>query len=136
MLEPLPKLSGAADPAAGQLRRTGFNVQEVVGDDSVVLHLQGELDMATAADLRHALDRALIVDATGLVLDLTDLTFVDSTGISLLLSASRQAKDHDRTFALRHPSRMVRKILRLSGVARQLKVGPTDDPAGDRVGSG
>ncbi len=129
MLEPFPKIPGAADAAAVKLRRTGFNVQEVVGGDSVVLHLQGELDMATAAHLRHALDQALTGDASGLVLDLTDLTFVDSTGINLFLSASRQAEDRDRSFALRHPSRMVRKSLRLSGVARQLKVGPTDHPA-------
>ncbi len=90
-----PEVSSAADAAAVKLRRTGFNVQEVVGDDSVVLHLQGELDMATAAHLRHALDHALTGDATGLVLDLTDLTFVDSTGINLFLSASRQAEDRD-----------------------------------------
>ena len=131
MLEPFPTISGAADEAAVKLRRTGFNVQEVVGGDSVVLHLQGELDTATAAHLRHALSRALSGDATGLVLDLTDLTFVDSTGINLFLSASRHAEDRDRSFALRHPSHMVRKSLRLSGVARQLKVGPIDHPAGD-----
>ena len=131
MLEPFPELSGVADATAGKLRRTGFNVQEEVDDDSVVLHLQGELDMATAAPLRRALDHALVGDATGIVLDLTHLTFVDATGISLFLSACRQAEDLGRCFALRHPSRMVLKTLRLSGVARVLEVGPVDHPAGD-----
>ena len=51
--------------------------------------------MATASHLRHALDDAMTEDATGLVVDLTVLTSVDSTGISLFLSACRQAEDLD-----------------------------------------
>lgn len=109
MIEPFPSVPGAEPSAATNLRRTGFNARAVVADDTVIIHLQGELDLATAGHLRRVVDASMADDATGLVLDLTDLTFVDSTGITTFLRAGRQAENHGRSFTLRHPSRAVLK---------------------------
>ena len=129
MLRPLPAVTCPELPGVANLRRTGFNAHAVVVEDTAVLHLQGELDMATAGLLRRVLDEAMAEDVTGLLLDLTDLTFVDSSGIGLFVSAARQAQVGGRSFTLRHPTPMVLKALRLTGVDHQLLVEPTGPAA-------
>lgn len=130
MLEPFPTVSDAAASAAANLRRTGFNALAVSGDHSVVVHLQGELDMSTADHLRQVLDGAMTRDAPGIVLDLAHLTFIDSTGIGVLVGASRRAQGLGRSFAVRNPGRAVLKTLRLTGVDQRLKPMSPDHPAG------
>ena len=52
----------------------------------------GEIDIATAAELRSALELAVRPGITDLVIDLTDVTFMDSSGVRALLLAARGAK--------------------------------------------
>ncbi len=132
MLEPFSMVCDSESSAAESLRRTGFHAQPVVVDRAVIVHLQGELDMATAADLQRVVDAAMAEDAATVVLDLTNLTFVDSTGISVFLRAGRQAETHGRTLKLRRPTQAVLKILRLSGLDRQLNLGSAEHPAAGR----
>lgn len=59
--------------------------------ERVVLHLKGELDLAVVPELRHAVQQLLQVGFEVLVVDLRALTFIDSSGLRELLSASRAA---------------------------------------------
>ena len=111
--------SGAAGPL---LRRTGFYAEIHEIDQTVVLRLEGELDTATARELRAALATAMASDATSVVLDLAGLSFIDSTGIAVFLAACHQAESRGRSFSLRDPGRMVLKVLHLTGVDRLLAV--------------
>ena len=120
MLAPSP--SSAPPYGPGTLRRTGFCVEVDQLDDTVVLRLQGELDTATSRELRAALATAMAGDASAMVLDLAALSFIDSTGIAVLLAACHQAESQGRSFSLRHPGRMVLKVLNLTGVDRLLSV--------------
>ena len=114
--------SSSVGAAAPILRRTGFYVEVNEVEGSVVLRLEGELDTATARELRAALATAMATDATAVVLDLSGLSFIDSTGIAVFLAACHQAESHGRSFTLRHPGRMVLKVLHLTGVDRLLAV--------------
>ena len=134
MLEPFPTAADAAPSAAANLRRTGFNALAVSGGPNVVVHLQGELDMATADRLRQVLDGAMTRDADALVLDLTHLTFIDSTGIGVLVGASQRARRHGRSFVVRHAGRSVLKTLRLTGLDEQLQPMSPEHPAGQGLG--
>lgn len=72
-----------------------------VDPDSIrpsVLQVSGELDHHTAPRLRAALDE-LPADA-GLVLDLTDLDYCDSSGITVLVSAQQRAQGADSSLSL------------------------------------
>ena len=135
MFEPFPAVPGVEPATAATLRRTGFNALAVVADHRVVVHLQGELDMATADHLRQVLDATMTDDTADVVIDLADLTFIDSTGIRVLLSASRRARRQNCSFAMRQPSRVVLKTLRLTGVDEQLNVGSPEHPAGRGLAS-
>jgi anti-sigma B factor antagonist len=112
--------SSGDEVSIGQLLRTGFHSERQVTDDAIVLRLHGELDMATAPGLGRQLNDDLDSTPIALVLDLSELTFLDSTGVRVLLSAARRAAKQGCSFSLRSPTRSVAKTLRLTGVDRMI----------------
>ncbi len=122
MIAPSPQPVAATGEAATDLLRTGFHIEHENLGRTVVLRLHGELDMATARALRAALLKAMSVDGTPVALDLSGLSFIDSTGIAVLLAAGRQALDEERSFSLHHPGRMVGKALQLTGADRLIAI--------------
>jgi anti-sigma B factor antagonist len=75
----------------------------------------GELDVSTVEQLRETLN---FNDdpGTGIELDLGGLTFMDSSGIRLLVEADLAARENGHTFAITRPSRQVRRILEAVGI--------------------
>ena len=122
----MPKyvLDGSDDLAlvTSDLLRTGFSAEADTANGVIVLKLQGELDMATAPGLGQALNRALDARPTTLRLDLTELGFLDSTGIRVLIGGCRRAGAQGCAFVLRSPSRSVMKALKLTGVDRLMEI--------------
>lgn len=89
---------------------------------AVLVRLEGELDMASAPRFERVLNTALEHCASTVALDLSELTFLDSTGIHVLISADRRATHQGCTFVLRSPTRSVLKVLRLTGVDRLMVI--------------
>lgn len=84
--------------------------------DGTVLALAGELDIASAPILEKAVDELDPVDASPrLVLDLSEVTFMDSTGLRALLVARQQAGESGRDLVLRPGPRQVQRVFELSG---------------------
>jgi len=78
-----------------------------------VIRPAGEVELNTARVLRHELDTARNEAATTL-LDLSDVTFMDSTGLQLLLEASRRSAESEWIFLMVRPSEPVRRLIELS----------------------
>lgn len=121
MLAASSPYTGSHD-AAVALRRTGFYLQVDDLADTSVIRLHGELDMAAGGVLHTALRQALATGAPSIVLDLTELTFVDSAGLSLFLGARNQAVAQHKTLTLRNPTGTVLKVLRLIGADRLMSI--------------
>ena len=86
------------------------------------LRVAGEIDLASVPELREALDG--LGDAPGeLALDLTQVTFMDSTGLQLLLRLGRERADPERPWRLR-ASEPVERVCVVSGVAARLPLQP------------
>lgn len=89
----------------------------------------GELDLATAPLLESAFN-AVFQDqaAEMIVVDLTELSFIDSTGVSLLVRMDRACADADR-LRLINGSRAVERVLDVTGVRSRLPIiSRHDDP--------
>ncbi len=114
------------DPATSALRRTGFHAEVLPLDDHVVVRLHGELDMATSPALDKALTAAFDGAGTAVVVDLANLTFMDSTGIAVLLGARQRADEGGHSLVVRAPRRAVLKAFRLTGVDQILAIEPDE----------
>jgi anti-anti-sigma factor len=85
-----------------------------------VVALAGELDLASASLLEEEMAKALAADAPAIVLDLSELRFIDSTGIRLLLRLqARSPKEGNRLRMIRGTAQ-VQRALELTGADRVL----------------
>jgi anti-anti-sigma factor len=97
---------------------------EVFGDmHRVVVHAIGEVDLASSTVLRATLAR-LAAARRDVVLDLACVTFMDASGVGVILGAYREARGMGVAFVLRGPSRAVTKVLDLTGTLRVVPVEP------------
>jgi anti-anti-sigma factor len=94
-----------------------------------LVRADGEIDFSTVGPLRRELDAAREQSVT-VLLDLSRVTFIDSTGLELLLDASRSSASSDWAFFVVRPSRAVERLIEISGTADRLTL---VDPRGERV---
>jgi anti-sigma B factor antagonist len=86
-------------------------------DPDGVLVLEGELDAHSASSLAEQLHS----DPGIGVLDLAAVSFIDSSGLRVIVEA-HQAREHDRGLVLRSPSAAVQRLLEISGLSSHLDV--------------
>ena len=91
-----------------------------------VLRVAGELDHYTAPRLSAALDT---VPDGGLVIDLTDLAYCDSTGISVLVIAYQRAQAANSPFGLAGLNHELTRVFQVVGLYNVLPFHPTVDEA-------
>lgn len=105
--------------------------------ERAVVAVSGEVDLETASQLGdHALD-ALREVSPHVVLDLSEVSFMDSTGLKVLLTISRRAELAGGSFVVAGPTRPVRKILSLTGLDQTFTVvDSVQDVTTDEVSSG
>jgi anti-sigma B factor antagonist len=89
--------------------------------DRVILGLDGELDMANASHLQAALAQAHQSTAAMIVLDLRQLSFIDSTGLRVLLAARKEAQERGQEFAVTPGSQQVQRLLAVTRVSDHLR---------------
>jgi anti-sigma B factor antagonist len=87
-------------------------------DGVPVIRLAGELDLSTAETARVAIAPAMEGTPPSLVLDLSGLEFMDSTGIALMVSLTRLAGRVD----LRRPQQSIRRLLEVTGLVDTFRI--------------
>ncbi|GAA2974147.1 hypothetical protein GCM10010519_06690 [Streptomyces lactacystinicus] len=93
------------------------------GHDPFVVRADGEIDLGTAPSLRRALTAAL-KSHREVVLDLSEVTFMDCAGLGVLVQAHNQADRCGGRLALRGAGRCVLRLLKLTGLNGRLIVEP------------
>jgi anti-sigma B factor antagonist len=89
------------------------------------LVLGGELDMSARFQAEQALDRLLATPLDQLVVDLGEVTFVDSTGMGLILETHERARSEGFSLRLLRGPAEVQRVFELAGVADLLPFAPT-----------
>ncbi|HEX8002663.1 MAG TPA: STAS domain-containing protein [Mycobacteriales bacterium] len=96
-----------------------FAVATAVDGGTTVVVVRGELDIASAAALRETFLRLIDTETLpDLAIDGSGLTFVDSSGLAVLLMAARRWNDAGKRITLRDPSPTLVRIVDLTGVRR------------------
>jgi anti-sigma B factor antagonist len=100
-------------------------------DDVYVVRVRGEVDMSHEEELRGELRTAVAADAKGIVVDLTECEFIDSSGVrALLLSREAQhPEEGTERLAVAASSEQILRILSVMGIDRVIPIRPTVEEA-------
>jgi anti-sigma B factor antagonist len=95
----------------------------------VTIAVAGELDLATAPDLLNRVVDLIEGGHHRVVLDLRELTFCDSAGLSVLARMRKKAAQFDGALVLARPTHIVRSVLELTGMTKVIPTFETVDEA-------
>ena len=98
-----------------------LSVETRIEDGRVIITMEGELDMANAPGLQSAVESRELADAGTVVLDLQGLTFLDSTGLRVILAAWERCRARGQEFAVTPGSAQVQRLLSITGVGEHLR---------------
>ena len=93
-----------------------LRVEVIDGPRSARMALHGEFDIASADDAGRALQELLGRDLDAVVIDLSELDFMDSTGVKFLVDGRDTARARGVRLTLVHGGDPVRRVLTVSGV--------------------
>jgi anti-sigma B factor antagonist len=96
-----------------------FAVERTDGEDRIVVSVRGDVDLGTVDALSQALEQATRGGGQ-VVIDMTDVTFLDSTGVRVLVEAYRGAQRSGGALYVRGARHWVARVLEVTGVARLL----------------
>ena len=94
-------------------------VKCIMSDDSLMITIEGEIDHHTAKFIRDEIDKAIYYyRPKSAVMDLSAITFMDSSGLGLILGRYTQMVQLGGTLKIKDPTPQITKILVLAGVDR------------------
>jgi len=102
----------------------GLTVQQ---QENGVVVVAGELSLAEAPILERHLADVLATASSTIVVDLADVEFIDSTGLSVLVRAQQQASERGVEFGVQNPRAQAHRLLSLTGLEERLTI--ADPPA-------
>ena len=89
----------------------------------MIARVTGEIDMSNSGELRTAITQATPNDALGVVLDLSEVTYIDSAGIHLLFRLGESLRNRGQTLrVVVPPDSPTSDALRLAGIKRHVDV--------------
>ena len=91
-------------------------------DDAIVLRLTGDVDLETAGLLDAPLQTLQLDGRTDLVVDLSGIGFIDSTGLRVLVQAHRRAVIRGRALLIRGATDHARRLFQVTGIDRELMI--------------
>ena len=92
-----------------------------------MIAMSGELDLASSPALQEELDRIASSQSQLLIIDLRELDFMDSTGLSVLVRAHQRAEEQGRQVAMVKGPQQVQRLLSLTGVGDKLTLVDTPE---------
>lgn len=93
-----------------------------LADDAYVVTARGELDLYAVDELRDALERILEAGARNLVVDVLDVSFLDSTALGLLLEFAGRIRSRGGTLLLVTDNPHVRRLLQVTGLESRFEL--------------
>jgi anti-sigma B factor antagonist len=106
-----------------RLGRAAPGTSAVIDEEAgAVVKVAGELEFGTAPTLREALLGLSQEGADPVVVDLAEVQFIDSSGVSLLVQAKQRIESQGGRFVLRRPAHRVKRVLEVAGLSEMFAI--------------
>ena len=91
--------------------------------DALIVHVRGEIDHHSAVEVRTGIDERILTErAERVLLELSAVDFMDSSGLGLIMGRFALVKQYGGTLSVLDPSPAVVKMMRLAGMERMVTV--------------
>lgn len=95
--------------------------------DWTVVAVSGEVDVATAPSFRQSATEVLDSGVTKLIIDMTPIDFIDSSGLGVLIGVRKRVEDINGELVLVAPQRQVNRLFDITGLTDVFTIVPTLD---------
>jgi anti-anti-sigma factor len=113
---------------------TEFAVRVQTTSSRCVLAVSGEIDLSVSAHLADiVIDCASRTDASDIVIDLSGVSFIDSTGLGALITIRLAARERGQRLVLQSPTPHVAEVLAITGLDHVLEIETADDVRAESV---
>jgi anti-anti-sigma factor len=99
-----------------------FGMSHAVEGTTATLNLSGELDTSSARAVDRTIDEVIAAGVTMLVIDLGEVSFIDSSGLRSLIRARQQLGDDTDVVRLRNPQPGTMRLLEITGLQDQFRL--------------
>lgn len=99
-----------------------LEISSEITDAKAIIRIEGEVDVSNASELRDVLDTALADGAKEVEADFTEVAYIDSTGIGVLVGAAHRAQESGSVLVVANPQKNVERVFTLLGVDKDLNV--------------
>ena len=103
------------------LWEAGMNITQKKSDGHVLVHMEGRFDFGARKTFKDAMDQA-IKDEMPIVLDLEQVSFVDSSALGLLVISHQNLKSKKIPLCLVNPQTYVRQVLDLANIGKMIPI--------------
>ncbi len=108
----------------------GFRITPTpLGDDGTVIAVRGEVDLFTAPDLKAAIGAAVSEGRVRVVVDLSETSFLDSSGLGVLVGALQRLRDRDGALSVVNVDPSIARTFTITGLDQILAVRETREDA-------
>ena len=112
-------MTNKTDPASRDLQRDRARILVDPAGSILSVRVRGEIDHHTASDIRRGIDAVLFEKRPKkLLLDLSAVSFMDSSGLGLILGRAALCEEMGAVLRLCHPGARVKKIFAVAGLDR------------------
>ena len=99
------------------------NIERKTGGTTVTVALRGEIDHHNAVKMRTGIDQLILEkQPSTLILDLSEIEFMDSSGLGLIMGRYKKMNEIGGELILQNPNEAMLKIYRLAGLGRFIKI--------------
>ncbi|HEX6713816.1 MAG TPA: STAS domain-containing protein [Thermoleophilaceae bacterium] len=93
-----------------------------LGGDEHLISVAGQVDLYTAPELKVAVTQVIDDGAQRVIVDLTETTFMDSTGLGVLVGAKKRLRALDGSIAIVSPDAGIRRLFEISGLTHLFEI--------------
>ncbi len=90
--------------------------------NTLLVEVAGELDDHMAGKVRREIDKALDTDIKNIIFDFSKLTFMDSSGVGMIIGRYKKIQKHSGRLLIASPKPQVKRILEMSGLTNIIKI--------------
>ena len=105
-----------------------FSTEVNATDEATVIHVRGEIDMATAERLREAIEPHM-GPKQSIILDFSEVEFMDSSCLNVLIQVRGRLTEDGGSLILRNPSSAAHRLLTVVGASDLLEIDAQDHPS-------